>query len=60
MFIFRFVSGRLTSGSMIPLSVSEISALDCFCVEEHEEQSWGILVVGYCKEEFLVDKNDLK
>ena len=38
-----------TSGSMIPLSVSEILALDSFCDEEqHEdEQELGILVVGY-------------
>ena len=30
---------------MIPLSVLEISALDCFCDEDEEEL--GILVVGY-------------
>ena len=51
-FISRTFSGRFdTSGSMIPRSISEISALDGFCDEgeqhrEHE-QEWGILVVGY-------------
>ena len=34
---------------MIPLSVSEISALDGFCDEEHEQQEWGILVVGFMR-----------
>ena len=33
---------------MIPLSVSEISALDGFCDEEQQyEEELGILVVGY-------------
>ena len=34
---------------MIALSVSEISALDGFCDEEHEEQQqeWDILEVGF-------------
>ena len=36
-----------TSGSMIVLSVSEISALDGFCDQHEHEQEWGILVVGY-------------
>ena len=31
---------------MIPLSVSEISALDDFC-DVRQQQEWGILVVGY-------------
>ena len=38
-----------TSGSMIALSVSEISALDGFCDEEQEQhqlEEWGILVIG--------------
>ena len=45
-YIQYFSGGFDTSGSMIPLSVSEISALDGFCDEEHEQQEWGILVVG--------------
>ena len=35
---------------MIPLSVSEISALDGFCDVQHQdedEEELGILVVGY-------------
>ena len=33
---------------MIPLSVSEISALDGFCDKQHEdEEELGILVVGF-------------
>ena len=35
---------KTNGGSMIPLSVSEISTLDGFC-EEEQEQEWGILVV---------------
>ena len=47
MYTYLDFSGRFdTSGSMIPLSVSEISALDGFCDKQHEEQEWGILVVG--------------
>ena len=56
-YIHSIVSGRFdTSGSMIPLSVSEISALGGFCDEEHEQQEWGILVVGYqeCNFVFLL------
>ena len=33
--------------SMIPLSVSEISALGGFCYVHVQQQEWGILVVGY-------------
>ena len=42
-----------TSGYMIPLSVSEISALDGFC-DEHV-QEWGILAVG-CQRECSMTK----
>ena len=43
-FFFRIFFGRFdTSGSLIPLSVSEIAALEGFC----DEQELGILVVGY-------------
>ena len=45
-FFFRFSPGRFdTSGSMIPLSVSEKSALDGFCGEDKDEEELGILVV---------------
>ena len=46
--MLRIFSGCFdTSGSMIALSVSEISALGGFCDEQHEEEL-GILVVGCC------------
>ena len=36
---------------MIPLSVSEISALDGFCdVQQQDEEELGILVVGWFEE----------
>ena len=67
-FYIQKFSGRFdTSGSMIPLSVSEIAtgpALDGFCDEEHEqqqyeEQEWGILVVGYINSIIItVNSND--
>ena len=56
MFKFNLFSGRFdTSGSMIPLSVFEISALDGFCDEHkhHVQQEWGILVVGYIMAECM-------
>ena len=49
-FYIQNFSGRFdTSGSMIPLLVSEISALGGFCDEdegEQDEEELGILVVG--------------
>ena len=42
-------SGRFDTsgtGSMIPLSVSEILALHGFCDEDEAEEELGILVVG--------------
>ena len=45
-FFLDFPPGRFdTSGSMIPLSVSEKSALDGFCDEDKDEEELGILVV---------------
>ena len=47
MFIFSFFPGRFeTSGSMIPLSVSEISWFGAFCDLQKDEEL-GILVVGF-------------
>ena len=48
-YIHSIVSGRFdTSGSMIPLSVSEISGCDGFCaVQQDVHEELGILVVGY-------------
>ena len=46
---FRMFSGPFdTSGSMIALLVSEISALDSFCDEQQDEdeEELGILIVG--------------
>ena len=44
---------------MIPLSVSKISALDGFCDEDEQdededEEELGILVVRYCKWQFVI------
>ena len=48
LFLDFFIFGRFdTSGSMIALSVSEISTLGAFCDEQQQDkQEWGILVVG--------------
>ena len=37
-----------TSGSMIPLSVSEISGCGAFCDEDVQDEELGVLVVGCC------------
>ena len=37
-----------TSGSMIPLSVSEISGCGAFCDEDVRDEELGVLVVGCC------------
>ena len=43
---FYYFSGRFdTSGSMIALSVSEISGCDAFC-DVQEQEELGILVIG--------------
>ena len=34
----------------MPLSVSEISALDGFVTHKDEDEEWGILIVGFERE----------
>ena len=50
----EFFSRFDTSGSMIPLSVSEISVCDAFCDVQEEDEELGILVVGCYKKTLLV------